>query len=196
MARGTHDQAPRPLLPREYAAVRADVTEMKAAWHARDQTRRAVDSRDEQGVRASLAGPGEPDLAARSAPRDALEARVIAGDRSFLPFPIDDRDRAAIIALDRVIGEGDERSIRRHAHVADVSGRLVDRLAGRKFHAILSVDEVGDRESRPIRQPVSVLNVLENIARGAPGQRSSRQGPDTRESANRAATENECQLSR
>ena len=109
---------------------------------------------------------------------------------------VDAHHRAAVVALGRVVQEGDPFPVRRDPHVAEPAGRLEQRRSHRVLHPALSPGPADDREARAVGPPVGPLHVLEDLARRPAEKRGLGQDPRPDEAPGPVAVEREGHLAR
>src|SRR5689334_10440030 len=78
-------------------------------------------------------------------------------------------DDTAIVSPRNVIGDGEEFSARRKAHVADPALGLIDQVSGRKLQVSTGGGARANHcERLPVWAPIRPQNILEHFARCAP----------------------------
>ena len=99
------------------------------------------------------------------------------GQRRLLPGQVHDGDRAAVIARQRMIVEGDPVALRGELRIADVPARRIEDLAGRELEPRLMADVAHDGQRGAVRRPVGIEDVFEDLARSGARQRGPRERP-------------------
>src|SRR5438105_8563425 len=151
----------------EGPTVRGDILQRQSSNHARDQ---APMSRKRDRMERALApalSRGEPDLLARRGPGQALLACPSFGERPSLSGSVDDCDRAAIVAEERMVEKCHGIAPRRDAGMANPAGCLVQDLPGRVFEPVAPSRRANNRETYAIRRPIGISDVFEQVARRA-----------------------------
>src|SRR5262245_42169164 len=108
--------------------------------------------------------PREPDLAPIGNPCEPLDRRENAGKRPRLAGAVDDHDRSAVVAANRMIQKRNDVSLWGNTRVADPSGGLVENLAGRILELLAPADLADKREARSIGRPVCPLDIGRDLA--------------------------------
>ena len=120
----------------------------------------------------------EQDLVARSRPGDSACVHEAGRERAPRSVPIHHHHRPPHVHLLRVLDEGDPVAPRGDSDVAQPArrGGRVQHVADRKLETARVVHAVHDGEGLSIRRPVRVLDVLQQLARDAAGQRRPGEG--------------------
>src|SRR5690349_6430949 len=111
------------------------------------------------------------------APREALQSIEISGQYFRVSFYVHDRQRAAVIALDRMIGERDHVTSRRNPRMPNPSAGFIEHFANWELEPVASVYIAHDCQIGPIRRPVGPLNLLHDLSRCTASDRSSCERP-------------------
>ena len=120
----------------EHASIFCDVKQHECAREAGDDALLAIKRRGVEGAIGARPACGEPDLFSIGSPRQTLNREPLAGKKLFVAREIDDRKRAAVIALLRMICECDEVTLGRDARMSDPAAGLIERFPNGKLEAI------------------------------------------------------------
>src|SRR6185436_8935249 len=99
-----------------------------------------------------------------------------AGETAHLAGSVHHRDRAAVVAEDRMVEEGDEIAAGREPRLADRAGRFVEDLADRNLQPPLASGFAHDGQIPSARLPVRPEDAVQDLPRRAPFERESREG--------------------
>src|SRR5258708_1538299 len=194
---GHADQfAPPTAAHQQYPAIFEDVEDHHRTGQAQYHALLALQCGRIQGpIHARFAGR-EPDLLAIGRPRKTLDSEPFARQVFLLASQIDDRERTAVITLDRVIDECDEVSFGGNTWMADPPTGLIQWLSDRVFKPVTATQIADHGKAVSVRGPVRPLHMLQHFARRAPDQRSPRQRAHVHPGPNRFAVQQDGHLRR
>ena len=92
-----------------------------------------------------------------------------------MPRQVNHVDRSAVIIFHRMLEKCDPVALWRKAKVTQIPRSLVEHFPDGKLEPILSINLVDNSESCSIRKPVSLANVLQDLARCSSAYRNFRQ---------------------
>ena len=161
----------------ERSSVRGDVVQRQRAGRGGHDALASAQRDRAKVARGLFLFRREPDLVAIRPPGHSLHALRFAAERPPRAGRDGDHDdNAAIVIDERMIEERDRVAARTEPRRADPADGVVENLADRKLETAAPGDGVHDGQA-PIRRPVGFLDVVEDLARRAAGDRNLRQRP-------------------
>ena len=94
---------------------------------------------------------------------------------------VDNTGESAIIAEERMIDEGQTITFWGEAQITDPARSFVQQGANRVLQTSLAIGHLNDRQRTAIGSPISLLNVVQQIARSIRADGKASQRPDMRE---------------